>query len=440
MKKTIFISTCTLILLSVIAKAASFFVRILLARGMSTEAMSLYSLVSPTMLILITIAQMGIPAAISKVMAQNDRYQKPLFSALLFTIVTTVATVVLFAIFIPFLSTLLFHDAAIDQILYAILPLIPLVALSGLCKGYLLGKRHHLLSTSSQIIEEAARIAFLLFTFQRVHTFDPYQMAALAMFSISIGEFASAVYMMLCMHLSFSSLKAFPHAVPTLKKEHYDQVLQISIPMTSSRFIGSFTSFLEPLLMLALIKESMHAAMIEAYGIINGYLLPLLTMPSFLTITLSNMLLPAFTYRLYRHDAQNAKKLCVMILGTCLLIGSGCAVICFLFPSQLLQLFYHQSLGAKTLKHLAIPFILYALQPPLTSLLHALSCSRQAMWDTILGSLLRLFCVCFLSPFFQADVLSIGLCAGMCLTTLLHAIRLFGRFLHHEQGSFLPKA
>ena len=100
--------------------------------------MSLYSLVSPTMLILITIAQMGIPAAISKVMAQNDRYQKPLFSALLFTIVTTVATVVLFAVFIPFLSTLLFHDAAIDQILYAILPLIPLVALSGLCKGYLL--------------------------------------------------------------------------------------------------------------------------------------------------------------------------------------------------------------------------------------------------------------------------------------------------------------
>lgn len=93
------------------------------------------------------------------------------------------ATVVLFAVFIPFLSTLLFHDAAIDQILYAILPLIPLVALSGLCKGYLLGKRHHLLSTSSQIIEEAARIAFLLFTFQRVHTFDPYQMAALAMFS-----------------------------------------------------------------------------------------------------------------------------------------------------------------------------------------------------------------------------------------------------------------
>lgn len=110
--------------------------------------------------------------------------------------------------------------------------------------------------------------------------------------------------MMLCMHPIFFFIKAFPHAVPTLKKEHYDQVLQISIPMTSSRFIGSFTSFLEPLLMLALIKESMHAAMIEAYGIINGYLLPLLTMPSFLTITLSNMLLPAFTYRLYRHDAQ----------------------------------------------------------------------------------------------------------------------------------------
>ena len=114
-KKSIFISTIGLILLSVIAKVASFLVRIQLARGIQIEAMSYYSLVSPTMLILISIAQLGIPTAISKVMAQNDQYQKPLFSALLFTICNTLLTVILFVILIPFIAVFFYHDIQINQ-------------------------------------------------------------------------------------------------------------------------------------------------------------------------------------------------------------------------------------------------------------------------------------------------------------------------------------
>ena len=65
MKKTLLRSTFLLLLVSVIAKILSFLVRILLARTLSESAMNYYTLASPTMVIMITLAQMGIPGALS---------------------------------------------------------------------------------------------------------------------------------------------------------------------------------------------------------------------------------------------------------------------------------------------------------------------------------------------------------------------------------------
>ena len=61
MKKTIIQSTMILIIVSLVAKVLSFFVRILLARTLSEQAMNYYTLASPTMVFVITLAQMGIP-------------------------------------------------------------------------------------------------------------------------------------------------------------------------------------------------------------------------------------------------------------------------------------------------------------------------------------------------------------------------------------------
>ena len=78
MKKTILRSTLLLIIFSVVSKVLSFLVRILLARTLSEAAMSYYTLASPTMVFIITLAQMGIPSALSKVIAQSSQPKKPI--------------------------------------------------------------------------------------------------------------------------------------------------------------------------------------------------------------------------------------------------------------------------------------------------------------------------------------------------------------------------
>lgn len=424
MKKTIIRSTIYLIILSVIAKILSFFVRILLARSLSATAMNYYSLAAPTMIFMITLAQMGIPNALSKVIAQSDTPHKPLKAAIILSLLNNVVIVILCLLLIPFLAHVILKQDCILPVLYAVLPLLPIVTISGLLKGYLFGLQRHLSASASQIFEEGSRILFLLVMFSINPVMDAVSMAKIAMISISVGEVFSSLSMLVALCRKKRILIKAPALFHDVQRQHFDDVLRVSLPMTGSRLIGSLTYFLEPIVMVYGLSVFQSDAMVNAYGSINGYILPIITMPSFLTVTLSNFLLPSFTYHYTRHHDEQAKKLFTTILVCCSLVGFLCSFLCFFFSEQLLTMFYHTTKGAFLLKQMAWPFALYALQPVLSSMLHALSLSKQSVWDTFFGSLIRIGCVALLSRVVGQSALTIGITAGMLVTTIFHAVRL----------------
>lgn len=418
MKKKLIQSTIILIVISVIAKALSFGIRIFLARKLNEDAMSIYSLASPTLVFIITLAQMGIPSALSKVIAQNKQHHAALFSSILLSLLNNIIVMGLFSLLIPLLSTLILKQDAVRPVLKAMIPMIPMVTLSGLLKGYLQGRQQHIAATTSQIFEEIFRFLYLIIAFNTTIT-SPIQLAEIAMFSIFIGECASSCYMFLfCMiknDIKISSRNPFDY----LHKSAFDEILSLSIPMTSSRLIGSLTYFLEPILLVLNVKNV--DAAIHAYGQLNGYVLPIITMPSFITVTLASTLLPAFTYEISRNNHLRAYKIFQVIFTTCLLIGLISSSIAFFFTNECLNLFYHNTSGAAYLKALAWPFAFYALQPVLSSMLHALNQSKKALLDTTLGSISRLLIVTFLTPVLNETALPVALMVSMLITTSLHA-------------------
>ena len=415
MKKTVLQSTVILVIVSVIAKALSFIVRIMLARTLSPSAMNYYTLAAPTMVFFITLAQMGIPGALSKVIAQSDHPHQPLKVSVILSLLNNAVIILTFLLVLPFLATRILKQKEILPVLYAIIPLIPLVSLSGILKGYLFGLQHHVQATSSQLFEEGSRILFLFVVFY-LHPFtDAITMARIAMLSVSVGEACSALFMLISLRRQKRTLSRIPRLFSDLNRRQFDEVLTVSIPMTGSRLIGSLTYFMEPIVMVLGLGTAASAAMVGAYGQLNGYVLPIITLPS-------------FTYSYSRGYYDHARRLFSMIIGCCFLVGLGCSVICYLFPEQLLYLFYHNTHGALLLKQLAIPFALYSLQPPLSSMLHALSLSKQTVADTLSGSLVRILCVLFLTRTCMEASLPIALTAGMLITTTMHAVRLFIAF------------
>ena len=435
MKKTVVVSAFHLIYISVLAKLLSFLVRILLARKLGSEAMSCYSIVAPTMVFLISLVQQGIPAALSKLSAQSSDPKLPLAAGACISALTIALTLSLFTCILPFFAGELLHDIRLIPVLRALVPLLPAVALSGLLKGYLQGIQHHYAANITQLYEEAARIVFLVVCFALFPTQDPIALASLAMFSVTVGELASCICMLFHLRFSFHHIRIAPRVLSRVRPDQLRDILSISMPMMGSRLSGSLTYFLEPICMLLLVPASMSAQIVEGYGILNGYTLPLLTMPSFLSITLSNYLLPSFSYAIAHHQKKQAKKSCLLILSCCLLFGILYALFCYCFSEPLFQLFYHTSQGADQLHVLALPFLFYSLQPPLSALLHACSLSAQAFCDTLIGSLFRLGCVCFLTPYLQVEALLIALSGGMLITTFLHALRLLRYDLHGRSSA-----
>ncbi|MEG2837126.1 MAG: oligosaccharide flippase family protein, partial [Erysipelotrichaceae bacterium] len=147
MKKNMIQSTFYLILVSFIAKVLSFTIRIFLARTLSIDAMNYYTLASPTMVMMITLAQMGIPSALSKVIAQEKKHRNSIKAAIFLTLLNNLLLIIFFIIFIPYLSHFILKQVEMKTICYAILPLIPMVSFSGILKGYLLGIQLHDVAT-----------------------------------------------------------------------------------------------------------------------------------------------------------------------------------------------------------------------------------------------------------------------------------------------------
>ena len=76
------------------------------------------------------------------------------------------------------------------------------------------------------------------------------------------------------------------------------KVLKISIPTTMSRLIGSFGYFLEPIIITSTLLKIGYSSdfIVSEYGIITGYIMPLILLPSFFTNAISQALIPTISY------------------------------------------------------------------------------------------------------------------------------------------------
>ena len=75
--------------------------------------------------------------------------------------------------------------------------------------------------------------------------------------------------------------------------------MNISIPSTASRLIGSFGYFLEPIILTNALTYVGYSSkfIVTEYGVISGFVMPLLLLPSFFTMAISQALLPVISKR-----------------------------------------------------------------------------------------------------------------------------------------------
>jgi stage V sporulation protein B len=423
--------TMILLVAGFVTRILGFINRIVLARFIGEEGVGLYMMAFPTFILVVTITQLGLPVAISKFVAEAEAQRdfKKIKKILVVSLATTISLSLIFtpALFFlaPQLSQILFTDERTLLPLLAITPIIPIVAVSAVLRGYFQGRQNMKPGAISQVIEQVVRIALIAVL---TKTFLPYGIeyaAAAAMVSAVIGELASLLYMITTFKIKkkFRLRRNFFQFVQSGNKT-FKELMSIALPTTGSRMIGSISWFFEPIVVAnsLAIAGVAAAAATKQYGALTGFALPLLMLPSFVMNSLSTSLVPAISEAHSKKDFKMIEHRLQQSLRFSFLTGGLSIIILYVLAEPLMRVMYGSDTGTEFILLMAPFFLFYYFQAPLQATLQALDLARAAMINSLIGNIAKIAVIFMLAsqPAFGIKGAALGLTMGFVLTTSLH--------------------
>lgn len=371
-----------------ITKILSMVIRIITTRVIGVDGLGLYMLVLPTFNLFITIATLSLPTAISKLVAEGTRNNKKLVLGFLpIAIIFNIFLIIIIIILAPFIANNLLHNEILYYPIISIGITLPFITTSSIIKGYFFGKEKMFPNVVSNMIEQITRIISIIFII-------PY------LLKINISYAVSGLVFINCLSESLgivTLLLFMPNKTKINKNDikpdlnNIKDIFSISIPTTTSRLISSIGLFLEPIIItFVFLKLGYQTTYItKEYGIISGYVLPMVMMPNFLSGAISNALLPTVTKSYANKKYKETKRKLLLACNLSLIIGAIFTIILFIFPKECLKLLFNTSLGSNYLKITSIIFLISYILNPLSSCMQAMDKSKQLMKINIIGVIIK---------------------------------------------------
>ena len=392
-------------------KILSMVIRIITTRVIGVDGLGLYMLVLPTFNLFITIATLSLPTAISKLVAEGTRNNKKLVLGFLpIAIIFNIFLIIIIIILAPFIANNLLHNEILYYPIISIGITLPFITTSSIIKGYFFGKEKMFPNVVSNMIEQITRIISIIFII-------PY------LLKINISYAVSGLVFINCLSegLGIVTLLLFmPNKTKISKNDikpdlnNIKDIFSISIPTTTSRLISSIGLFLEPIIItFVFLKLGYQTTYItKEYGIISGYVLPMVMMPNFLSGAISNALLPTVTKSYANKKYKETKRKLLLACNLSLIIGAIFTIILFIFPKECLKLLFNTTLGSNYLKITSIIFLISYILNPLSICMQAMDKSKELMKINIIAVIIKtslLFTLTYLNINMWPLIISYGI-------------------------------
>ena len=393
-KQTMMQATFMMIAVGFATKILGVINRIMITRSLGEDGIGVYMLISPTVMLLATLATIGLPVAIPALIARGEIKEKKVISVSLTISLTlsTLITMVMFFLAQP-ISTYLLKDERTILPLMMIGPLLCVVSFTSILKSYFQGKENMTPGALSTLIEQMTRMGLSIFFISWLLPRGiPYAVAGLMLASIS-GELASAGILII-LFIRFKK-KNYPNAdfkLPKLEPVVFKDVLGISLPTTGSRLVGTITHFLEPIIVARMLFKMGYANEISTkmYGAVSGFAIPLLFMPSFISGAVTSAIVPAISKAYKNRDLGAIHKRLSTAFKIAYFTSGLYLVLVMIFPYEIMNLFFNSHTGAEFLKMTAPVFLLFYLQAPLIATLQAIGEAKFAMRAGIVASMIKI--------------------------------------------------
>lgn len=421
MKNSLLKSIIILTIGGFITKLLGMITKIVLTRSITTEILGLYMMLTPTLMLIINLSTTGIPTAISKLVA-DDNYnnKKIIFSILPLTVIINIVIIIVLFLIAPYLSNNLLKNSNLYLGIISIALLIPFINIATIIRSYLFGKNNVLPLTLSNILEQITKLIIFLYLLPIIKYKKASYIIAFLILSNIISEIVEIIVMMLFLPKNLDLKKR--DFIP--KINYIKDSLSISIPNATTKLINSIGLFLEPIILTSTLHFAGYSSnyITYNYGIINGYVIPLILLPSFFTSTISKVLLPSISKDYSNNNIKKVKnklKLSIFIIGVIAFIST---IILLSVPNLLLRLIYHTDKGINYLRILAPIFFLEHLSTPLAVTLEAIGKGKENMIGTLISTIIKTLSLFILSLFrmgFYSLIISI------IISTIFNIIYLF---------------
>ena len=422
-KNTFIKGTIILIIGGLISKLLGMFTKILITRYIGDEGIGLYMLIMPTFLLFINLSQFGFSIAISKLVSEEKRSSKKILLSV--TPISLILNIILIFIVIsisPLIANLL-HDNRTLYPLMAIGLVLPFISISSIIRGYFFGKQKMFAHVISHITEQVVRLSIIIISVPLLLKYN-LEAAVVGIILVNIiSELTSILILIFFLPKKIS-----------IKKEDFkpnksiiNDVLSISIPSTGSRIIGSIGYFLEPIILtFILLKVGYESKFIlNEYGILNGYVIPMLMIPSFFMQAISSALIPIISKNYINKNITYVKNKIKQAIFLSIIIGIIVTIPIMIKAEFLLKFIYNTYQGSDYLRFIAPFFLLYYIQVPLTAALQAMGKAKETMYSTIIGSIIKLLLLITLS-YLKIGLygLIIALIVNILIVTIYNYIKL----------------
>lgn len=417
-KNNLLIKNIIILLVSgALAKVLGMLGKIIYTRIAGVNVVGLYTMITPTFMLIISICQFSFPISISKISAEEKYDNKSLLKSAYFVGFIISIILIIILILTSNLIALSLHNKLLAPAILSISAIIPFVMISSVQRGFLHGKEDMLPASITNVTEEIIKIILILF---------------LLPIAISKGDITSVIFLILFNVITESSNILFMQKVISKKyisnkkgkvnKKIIKEILSISIPTTSVRLIASIGFFLEPIILTNTLLSSGYSPnyITMEYGIINSYIVPLLSIPSFFSISIASALLPNITkaYANKKYDEFNRKLLKLMFLS--MLVGAVCLTVILIFPNEILKLVYNVNFGINYIYLIGPFFLILYMQPTLSVALQAMDKTNKLFLTSTISVIIKYSTLYVLGKIgFGMNALIFAMIAGIVTTTSL---------------------
>ncbi|MFZ5644347.1 MAG: stage V sporulation protein B [Bacillota bacterium] len=413
--------TAVLLAASLFNRSIGFIYQIMMMRLIKPEGVGLFSMIFPIYVMLLVVASLGIPVAISKLVAEEVAVDNLPGAYRVFKI--SLAIIIVSAILIasllffgsPLLIKYLFPNPKVYLCFVTLVPGILIVSVCSAFRGFFQGLQRMSPTAITQAVEQLVRVtAGLSIAWFLLPRGVEYASVGISL-GVICGEFMGFLFMLYIYLTRRPHYKRKSFVSPEPYRETLRRIFSMGIPVTLTRFTSTALMSADALIIP---RRLQHAGMslsdaTSTYGQFVGIAEALFYTPGVVTVALATALIPAVSDAVAQGKIYLVRSRIEDAVRITLLLGCLVASIFFVLPRELSQVLfgYGSAGGALFILALSGPFLY--LQQTVNGVLQGLGRPDIPFKNLLKASVVKVLGIYYLTsiPGFgiQGTALALGL-------------------------------